>query len=266
MTQKANPYNARKDYHTADPESMGEADGLFRPSAKKATSEEAPSQAEVDYKKRYDDLKKHYDQTVAENKQKSEQEKAVVKAEVNPSTKKTLRTPEELAQFKEDYPDLYDTMSSVSDLQSAAANKDLQERLDALSAQADKVNQREAAAILREKHPDFDTIKDSDAFHSWAKEQPEEVQNWIYKNTTNPDLASKALSYYKADTGYKASSSTNKSNSSAADMVSSKTQGATDTTKKIWTTSEIDKLSAAQYEKLEDELDLAASEGRVKRG
>ena len=52
-----------------------------------------------------------------------------------------------------------------------------------------------------EKHPDFDEIRNSDDFHSWAKEQPQSIQDWIYNNSNNPDLASRALDLFKKDIG-----------------------------------------------------------------
>ena len=68
----SNPYNARKSWHTPDKPRMGDADGLFY-AEQQATPEEAPEEEaqprkRTNYKKRYDDLKKHYDQKLAEFK------------------------------------------------------------------------------------------------------------------------------------------------------------------------------------------------------
>ncbi len=73
-----NPYNSRKDWHTPDPVSRGAADGLFfeeTPKQKKATRNAAPEESEepqqkTNYKKRYDDLKRHYDQKISDFKEK----------------------------------------------------------------------------------------------------------------------------------------------------------------------------------------------------
>ena len=78
----ANPYNAKKSWHTPDAPSRGSADTLFfDDSLQQATSEEAPVEEEeeapkktrTNYKKRYDDLKKHYDEKVAEFKQREKE-------------------------------------------------------------------------------------------------------------------------------------------------------------------------------------------------
>ena len=74
--ENANPYNMNKPWHTEDEIGFQDADGVFfeKPKAKKeadieepveqVAKEETPKDAPYkrpDYKKRYDDLKKHYD-------------------------------------------------------------------------------------------------------------------------------------------------------------------------------------------------------------
>ena len=71
------PYNARKSWHQPDGPTMGSADGLFfQPQATldEAAPEEEESQPRkrTNYKKRYDDLKRHYDQKLSEFKQREE--------------------------------------------------------------------------------------------------------------------------------------------------------------------------------------------------
>ena len=59
----ANPYNARKPWHTDnEPKSLGSADGLFYEEQEATLDEEAPvdnvqPRKRTNYKKRYDDLK-----------------------------------------------------------------------------------------------------------------------------------------------------------------------------------------------------------------
>ena len=74
----SNPYNARKAWHTPDAPKMGDADGLFYAEQQQATPEEAPEEEaqprkRTNYKKRYDDLKKHYDTKLSEFKQKEQE-------------------------------------------------------------------------------------------------------------------------------------------------------------------------------------------------
>ena len=70
--EQANPYNARKSWHEEDDKATKSADSLFFEEAE-ATSESGTPQEQrprTNYKKRYDDLKKHYDSKISEFKQR----------------------------------------------------------------------------------------------------------------------------------------------------------------------------------------------------
>ena len=77
LEQTANPYNQRKAWQEENaPRQTASADTMFfeeaQPTSKATRSEATPAKTETstNYKKRYDDLKKHYDGKVAEFKQK----------------------------------------------------------------------------------------------------------------------------------------------------------------------------------------------------
>ena len=134
------------------------------------------------------------------------------------------------------------------------------------------IARKEAENKLRERHPDFEDIRGDDEFHQWAKTQPEEIQRWIYKNPDNVALASRAIDFYKMEKGIKINdgSSKNKSRSqpsrqNAADFVSTKTTAVDAKQPKIWTQREIAALSIDDYDRFEQEIDLAIREGRVVR-
>ena len=117
-----------------------------------------------------------------------------------------------------------------------------------------------------ERHPDFEDIKNSDDFHGWAKEQPEVIQDWIYSNANNADLASRALDLFKKDFGIdapKTKSSSKPTRKSAADMVSTKTTSVEPTQQKVWSEKEITAMSVAEFDKYESEISDAMQEGRI---
>ena len=84
---EANPYNAKKSWHTSERPQMQSADSLFY--EQQATPEEAPDVEEesppkrkrTNYKKRYDDLKKHYDERVSQFKQREQELLATAQAD-----------------------------------------------------------------------------------------------------------------------------------------------------------------------------------------
>lgn len=271
---KANPYNAQKNWHYEDAPSRGSADSLFygdseeteeKATSQKRTPKEKDSNDSQNYKKRYDDLKKHYDEKVAQFKQR-EQELTALQASQAPAYQPP-KSIEELEQFKQRYPDLYETVETVAHLQSSDKVKAMEEKLKIIEARESEIARKEAESKLRQRHPDFEDIRGDEKFHEWAKEQPDEIQRWIYNNPDDVNLASRAIDFYKMEKGIKIGKSkgqsANNPKASAADMVSTKTTSVDTKQPKIWTQREIAALSIEQFDKFEDEIDRAILEGRV---
>ena len=237
---------------------------------KQATPEETEAPEEekaaapkkrTNYKKRYDDLKRHYDDKVNECKQREQEGLAQT-----PVSYTAPKTPEDLEKFRQEYPDLYDTVETVAHLRSTEQVTQLQGQLEAIQQRESEIIRREAEADLIAKHPDFEEIRGSDNFHEWADTQPEQIQAWIYNNPDNAQLASKAIDLYKIESGIQTqtkSRSKPKKEGSAADMVSTKTQAIDAKEPKIWTEREIAAMSLDQFDKYEAEIQQAISEGRV---
>ena len=265
----SNPYNARKAWHTPDAPKMGDADGLFYAEQQQATPEEAPEEEaqprkRTNYKKRYDDLKKHYDQKLAEFKQ-TEQELRAEAMQAQPAYSPP-KSEEELESFKQEYPDLYNTVETVAHMQSQRQVADLEAQLQSMRQRESEVLRREAESTLKQRHPDFEDLRGDEDFHEWAKEQPEQIQDWIYKNPDNVTLASKAIDLYKLETGKSQTQSQprkQRPQGSAADMVSTKTTSVDSKQPKIWTEREIAAMSLDQFDRYEDEIKQAMMEGRV---
>jgi 23S rRNA maturation mini-RNase III len=237
------------------------------------TEEASDKYKKVDYKKRYDDLKRHYDRKLGEWKSKEETLKAEAQA-ARPQYK-APKTPEDLATFREEYPDVYDVVETVAHLRAEEQLAELKAKVNSLSEREQQLVRRDAEQQLLAAHPDFSEIKESEDFHEWAAEQPEEIQGWIYRNATNAKLASRAIDLYKKDRGIATATETKpkqaqvkkKAEASAAEAVSVKKKASEPSGKdKIWTTSEISRLSVQQYEAMSNELDAAFREGRIVKG
>ena len=272
---EANMYNAKKPWHEPDGPPVQNSDSLFYENqatpqaAPDEEEQEAPKRKRANYKKRYDDLKKHYDDRVSQFKQREQELLAETRAaQPEYEAPKSLA---ELEHFKEQYPDLYETVETVAHLQSERQVEDLQGQLSAIQQREADIMRREAETDLRNRHPDFEDIRGDETFHEWAKEQPEEIQEWVYNNPNNIELASKAIDLYKIETGAKTSRPRRQSRQSqqsregsAADMVSTKTT-TVDTAQgsKIWTEREIAAMSLDEFDAREDEINQALTEGRV---
>ena len=284
--EQANPYNMKKPWHTdvEDKEFISANDGLYfqkiTPKSNQSVKTEIdPKELDneslevtsdqpykkPDYKKRYDDLKKHYDSKL--NEFKSREQELLEQAAENRPAYKAPKSAEEIEQFRKEYPDVYEVVETVSHLQAEEKSKDLKEKLERLQEREKELLRKDAEKRLLEKHPDFEDIRNSDDFHNWAKEQPESIQDWIYSNAEDADLASRALDLFKKDFGIDVSKN-EKSNSkqtkkSAADMVSTKTTAVEPKQEKIWSETEIAAMSMDEFDRHEAEISEAMIQGRI---
>ena len=280
-----NPYNLKKDWHKGEDKPFQSSESMFfeEPQNKLfksdditeveaegsvnreelATKKDTPYK-KPDYKKRYDDLKKHYDSKL--NEFKSREQELIEEATKNRTDYKAPKTEEELEDFKNQYPDVYEVVETVAHMQSETKAKVLEERLSKLQERENQLVRQDAEKRLMERHPDFEDIRNSDDFHGWAKEQPRSIQDWIYSNADDADLASRALDLFKKDFGIeptKTKSSSKPTRKSAADMVSTKTKSIEPTQQKIWSEKEIAAMSVAEFDKYEEEISNAMQEGRI---
>jgi len=279
-----NPYNMKKSWHTEDvmPKEGLTAESLFVAPQETKQVEEGDQQVEEqpaekvkpysqpNYKKRYDDLKKHYDNKL--NEFRTREQELINEATASRPEYQAPKTVEELERFKAQYPDVYDVVETVSHLQSEAKVSELNSKIASLQEREAAALRKEAESELLSNHPDFADIRESDDFHQWAESQPEDIQAWVYNNPNNVRLASRAIDLFKQDIGLASQGkkqTSNKSNrsssSSAADMVSTKTTTIDATAEpKIWTQEEIAALPMDEFDRLESEIDKALDEGRVR--
>lgn len=282
---EANPYNAKKDYidyeqmkanaskEFADANTIAVkkdqpkvvVDSMQPTETEEDTPEEQADKPyqKVDYKKRYDDLKKHYDGRV--NSFKSREQELLAEIRANRPTYKAPKSAEEIEAFKKEYPDVYGVVETVAHLRSSKETEDLKQEIKQLKELNQTVNKEKAEAKLARMHPDFEQIRESDEFHSWAESQPEAIKGWVYGNATNAELASRAIDLFKQDTG-KSKSKPELSGDlvAASEMVKVKNSKEIGYgSKKIWTRSQIAAMSQSEFDKNEKAITEAMSEGRV---
>ena len=215
-----------------------------------------------DYKKRYDDLKRHYDKKLTE----FEEEKRQLAAATQQANVPMPKTVEELEEFKTQYPDVYGVVETVAAMQANERTSELQKELEVIKEREKETVVQAAYRELTNNHPDFDEIKTDEKFLNWLQEQPESISDGIYNNNTDARWASRVLDLYKADAGI-SKRKTSKAKADAATSVRApkareitSEQGGD---KRIWKASEIRSLKPWEFEKLESELDSARQEGRI---
>ena len=294
-TQVVNPY--KKDYGENDPETEAFARGelsKFHREQKDKEAEAATEQKDTDaseetadkldqkatpiaerpakaedrvFKKRYDDLKRHYDSTI----QKHKEELSSLRTQLESTTKQFVapKSKEELEAWRKEYPDVYDMVETIAMNKATTRTAEIEDKFKNLQLQQEQIAKEKAEVELLKVHPDFNDLRKNEDFHLWAEQQDPTIQNWLYENTSNSKLAARAIDLYKMDRGL--SNLTKKEEKDVkkeAAKAISKTKKANDSDipkKKIWTTSEIARLKPHQFEKFEKEIDLARLEGRIEQ-
>ena len=237
------------------------------PEEKEATSfVQGSEERDHDYKKRYDDLKRHYDEKVQAFKQREKEMEQAMQSAAASQNITLPKSPEELERFKQEYPDVFDVVETIATLKAQERASGLEQEIEVIREREKELKVQSAYRELMNNHPDFNEIKADEAFLAWLDEQPESISDGIYKNNTDARWASRVLDLYKADQGISTKKRT-KSNEAAAAVIRSPkakdiSSGARGD-KKIWKVSQIARMKPHEFEKLESELDAARSEGRI---
>jgi hypothetical protein len=212
------------------------------------------------FKKRYDDLKRHYDETISKHKDevlKLKKEKEAV------ASKPIFKTKEELEEWRKDYPDMYDSVMQLTTEATMKSKQEMEEQLLDIKKQQSKLARDRAEVELAKKHPDFKDIRESADFHDWASVQDSTVQSWLYDNSDNPNAAARAIDLYKYDRGLSTKKVNYDAKKEAAKAVSKTKATETPSEKKTWKWAEIQKMKPDVYAKFEEEIDKAHREGRI---
>lgn len=232
--------------------------------AEEATKEAAVKEDDKDltreektYKKRYDDLRRHQNKLVEQVK--------TLEAKVNdPASFAAPTTEEELEAWKEKYPDVANIVSTLAKKEAQAMYNAADERLSRLDEIAEQANRSKAEAEIRAIHSDFDELKESDAFHDWVDVQPKWVKDALYVNSDDPASVARVIDLYKADNNIVNKGKKASAKKAAAAIVTKKGRTSVDAEESNGriTESDVNKMSAAEYEKRSDEIMEAIRGGR----
>jgi hypothetical protein len=227
---------------------------------------ESQEKETIDFKKRYDDLKRHYDSKLQEWKGEKQDMVSQLNAVQN-SEANVQQNDSNLDQFKNQYPDVYNAIDKISESKSELRVKKLEEDLLILKEKEVQLGKDKAYQELLRLQPKFDTLKESAEFTGWLDDQPKSISDGIYNNNVDAKWASRVVDLYNADIGTIPSKKSTVNKSQDAAMSVSKTNATQVATSnqngKIWKMSDIAKLKSWEFEKLETEIDLARTEGRI---
>jgi len=241
---------------------LKEQRGEVEQEAAEPEEEEPTSAEEKTFKKRYSDLRRHQQKQAEEFKAELD----ALKRQLSEATKKEMKLPksdEDIEQWAGDYPDVAAIVETIAMKKAREQSSALEERLKAIDEMQLSATKEKAEAELMRLHPDFDEIRDSDDFHTWAEDQPKWVQDALYENDNDARSAARAIDLYKADMGITSKKAT--TDKDAAKSVSTKNSRSKPQENESSTylkESQVQKMSPQEYEKRSDEIMEAIRSGK----
>jgi len=235
----------------------GEAEETAEPEETEPTNAE-----EKTFKKRYSDLRRHQQKQAEDFKKEID----ALKSQLSVAAQKEMKLPksdEDIETWAAEYPDVAAIVETIAMKKAREQSVALEERVKAIDEMQMSATKEKAEVELMRMHPDFGEIRDSDEFHDWAEEQPKWVQDALYDNDNDARAAARAIDLYKADKGI--GKEKPKSNKDAAKSVSTKNSRSTpqkDETSSYLKESDVQKMSAQEYEKNSDEIMEAIRSGK----
>lgn len=252
--------NANEDKIKQEEEELKKLQEPKEPESKDDEAE--PENAEErSFKKRYGDLRRHSQQKETQLQKQIDD----LRTQLEQSASKQIKLPkteEELEQWANEYPDVAKIVKTIAMKEAREQAKELEDRFKVLDEREQQTARDKAEAELYKMHPDFDSIRDSDAFHDWVDEQPKWVQNALYENDTDAKAAARAIDLYKADKGIK----TKKESSSkdAAQSIGNRKSSppADHDNVGTFTESQVNKMTSQQYEANQEAIVAAIKAGK----
>jgi hypothetical protein len=173
----------------------------------------------------------------------------------------------DLSEIVKDYPEIVQPLQKYVDARIAAVdNRVVQATEEFSKAQKDEADKKHYAAIANE-HPDWQSVSSSEDFTLWLGRQSSMWQNAASQGDAE-DVVS-LLSKYKKDLGLVSNKTVSKeelvekAKQNVEPTLSKARKQNIGSNKRIWTASEIGRLSDKEYLKFEKDIDQAYADGRV---
>jgi uncharacterized protein YifE (UPF0438 family) len=227
-----------------------------------SVEEEPTSAEEKSFKKRYGDLRRHMQQKEKDWEDKFKQ----LEGQLKDVTRKEIKLPksdQDIEAWAAQYPDVAAIVETIAIKKAREQSAGLEDRVKEIDELRATASREKAEVELMKAHPDFGEIRESDDFHEWAEEQPKWVQDALYENDSDARSAARAIDLYKADRNIKPKKSANEKDAArSVGSRNSRSQPDTDSDKAVFRESDVNKMTAAQYEKAADEIMEAIRTGK----
>jgi len=221
--------------------------------------EKTLSREEKSFKKRYGDLRRHMSEKETEWKDKFD----LLENRMKDSSISLPKSDEDIAAWASKYPDVAGIVETIASKKAEEMFSKADVRLKKMDEVHYETKRLESEAAIKESHSDFDELKNSDAFHDWADEQPKWVQDALYENSDDPASVVRVIDLYKSDKGMTKSAKKIKSKE-AASVVNKRSKTSIDASESEGTIKESDvaKMSDKAFEKNQEEITQAMRSGK----
>ena len=214
---------------------------------------------EKSFKKRYGDLRRHMSEKEKEWNEKLKALETRMKGEsiVPP------KSDEDITEWSKKYPDVAGIVETIAAKKAQEMFNKAEDRLSRLDELQYETERKTAEAKIREAHPTFDTLRQSDEFHQWAEQQPKWVKDALYENMDDPNSVIRVIDLYKIDNGETVQAKRAKTKD-AAKSIGKGSRTKVDPTEGGATLKESDvqKMSAKEFEEREEEISKAMRSGK----
>ena len=228
-----------------------------------AEETEAMQPEEKTFKKRYGDLRRHAQEKEKDMRNQIRQ----LEEQLSSATKEGIKLPksdEEISEWSKQYPDVAKIVETIATKKAQELDSSIEKRLQNIAEREIESNRQRAEVELLQLHPDFDEIRNSEDFHSWVSEQPAWIQKALYENENDAKSAARAIDLYKVDSDIVTKKAKKSNNKDAAKSVSSKNsipKPQSDEASASIKESDVDKMSAQEYEKHAEAITAAIRSG-----
>lgn len=188
----------------------------------KEVEEEPTDPEEKSFKKRYGDLRRHFSEKEKEWEAKIEAATRTQSTSVLPP-----KSDEDIAAWAAKYPDVAAIVETIANKKADEKLALYKDKFEAYEKLTYETSRKKAEDVIRQSHPDFDTLRSSDEFHTWAEEQPKWVQDALYENEEDARSVVRVLDLYKVDKGMTPSARKEKTKE-AASLITAKNKATVD--------------------------------------
>jgi len=219
------------------------------------------SAEERSFKKRYGDLRRHSQKQQLDLQKKIDE----LQEQLESSTREQIKLPkseEELEAWVNEYPDVAKIVETIAIKKAREQSAELESRVQKINQMAEEAEKKKAEAQLMKLHPDFDEIREQDEFHEWVEKQPKWVQQALYDNETDAISAARAIDLYKADMGISSNRKKDTNKDAARSVMGSKRSQPSERNNDVIYESDVERMSAVEYEKNQDCIIAAIRSGK----